>query len=218
MPDLKTKETKEMATALGTEFTVDVKKVLAATATKVFELNEKLNKASRNSHLLLLKAMRIVETSRRNLLHCWKLDSTMIKHLLCVLSQRFSKMTHPGDVFAVDCLRSILPSEGIVAEMNEDYKDAISVEVRPEEAILVTIKDMTAVRALTSTSTAVGHAVGSTWTTLQADLVSLKFIKKAIPGSSQDPEQKYGTLVRVTSVGIDIMTVRKLTGLLISRL
>ncbi|XP_075541124.1 uncharacterized protein LOC142575560 isoform X2 [Dermacentor variabilis] len=94
----------------------------------------------------------------------------------------------------------------------------MSMEVRHGEELLVTIKDMEEVRALTRTSTAVGHAAQTTWTGLQPDTVSLKFMKKEIAGGSRDPEPKYGTLIRVTSAGIDIATVRKLTCLLMQRM
>ncbi|XP_075541121.1 uncharacterized protein LOC142575559 isoform X1 [Dermacentor variabilis] len=79
-------------------------------------------------------------------------------HRRQLLWRGFSKMTHPGDVFAVDCLRSILPSEGIVAEMNEDYKDAVQAHRINDANLSLQIDDMGKAAQSFANEPKTGHA------------------------------------------------------------
>ncbi|XP_054920037.1 uncharacterized protein [Dermacentor andersoni] len=54
----------------------------------------------------------------------------------------FSKMTHPGDIFAVDCLRSIVPTQEIVAQMNEDYKKAMHATYIDEANLTLMVENL----------------------------------------------------------------------------
>ncbi|XP_075541122.1 uncharacterized protein LOC142575559 isoform X2 [Dermacentor variabilis] len=128
----------------------------------------------------------------------------------------FSKMTHPGDVFAVDCLRSILPSEGIVAEMNEDYKDAVQAHRINDANLSLQIDDMGKAAQSFANEPKTGHA---------AQIVNTELANMRMRLTLEEREEvcRWGhhhrcTLVIVTSTGLTEGLSRRMASFAIQRL
>ncbi|XP_075541102.1 uncharacterized protein LOC142575553 isoform X4 [Dermacentor variabilis] len=94
----------------------------------------------------------------------------------------------------------------------------VVVEKLHEDEITVQVDDYAAAENLVKAYSTVGHAHHSIMSAMKGNKLGLKFEKKAIPVTSKEEEQKYGTLVTVTSVGLDMTFVRKLTNFIISSL
>ncbi|XP_075541105.1 uncharacterized protein LOC142575553 isoform X7 [Dermacentor variabilis] len=118
-------------------------------------------------------------------------------------------------------------SLGVAAEVVErgtaevgiaSWRLDVVVEKLHEDEITVQVDDYAAAENLVKAYSTVGHAHHSIMSAMKGNKLGLKFEKKAIPVTSKEEEQKYGTLVTVTSVGLDMTFVRKLTNFIISSL
>ncbi|XP_070390217.1 uncharacterized protein [Dermacentor albipictus] len=127
-------------------------------------------------------------------------------------------MTQQGEVYAVDSLRVIMPSQQRIAELNQQHHNAVAVEKLRDDEITVEVNDYAAAENMVKAYSTVGHSSHSVLTAMKGNKMSLRFEKKALPGTSKEEKQKYGTLVTVIAVGMDIEFVRKLTNFVLSSL
>ncbi|XP_075541134.1 uncharacterized protein LOC142575563 isoform X3 [Dermacentor variabilis] len=93
----------------------------------------------------------------------------------------FSKMTHPGDIFAVDCLRSIVPTQQIVAQMNEDYKKAVQAERINDANLTLIINDLGQAEPSFANEPEAGHAARSVNSADYAARLEFQDLRKAAP-------------------------------------
>ncbi|XP_075541100.1 uncharacterized protein LOC142575553 isoform X2 [Dermacentor variabilis] len=133
-------------------------------------------------------------------------------------TQISGKMTRQGEQFPMDLQRVVMPTSESIDKLNDTFHGAVVVEKLHEDEITVQVDDYAAAENLVKAYSTVGHAHHSIMSAMKGNKLGLKFEKKAIPVTSKEEEQKYGTLVTVTSVGLDMTFVRKLTNFIISSL
>ncbi|XP_072143246.1 uncharacterized protein [Dermacentor andersoni] len=127
-------------------------------------------------------------------------------------------MTRPGEQFPVDLQNVVMPSTETINKLNDSCHGAVAVEKLHDDEITVQVNDYAAAENLVKAYSTVGHGSHSVLTAMKGNKMSLRFEKKALPGTSKQQQQKYGTLVTVPAVGMDMEFVRKLTNFVLSSL
>ncbi|XP_075541143.1 uncharacterized protein LOC142575566 [Dermacentor variabilis] len=127
-------------------------------------------------------------------------------------------MTRQGEQFPMDLQRVVMPTSESIDKLNDTFHGAVAVEKLRDDEITVEVNDYAAAENMVKAYSTVGHGSHSVLTAMKGNKMSLRFEKKALPGTSKEQKQKYGTLVTVTAVGMDMEFVRKLTNFVLSSL